>query len=175
MHAGDDNDHRDQGADVIRLLRAGRPRRGQALVEFALVIPIFLLLLFGIIDFSRFVYGNNALNEVAREAARQGTVARRPVVCASLARVACVQTLVQTRVTAINVATADITVICYRIPQSGAAPLDVNQPDTCGLTWKGGDLVKVHISTSMWFVTPLMGQFLSPTIQGDTTWITVNG
>ena len=45
---------------------------GQALVEFALVIPIFLLLLFGLIDGGRYVYMSNVLSQAAREAARVG-------------------------------------------------------------------------------------------------------
>lgn len=48
-----------------------RPRTaGQSLVEFALVLPIFLVLIFGIIDFGRFVYVNSALSQAAREGTR---------------------------------------------------------------------------------------------------------
>ena len=49
---------------------AAHRRRGQALVEFALVIPIFLLVLFGLLDMGRAVYANHTLNQAAREAAR---------------------------------------------------------------------------------------------------------
>ncbi len=41
--------------------------RGQALVEFALVIPIFLVMFFGLFDVGRVVYINNALSEASRE------------------------------------------------------------------------------------------------------------
>ncbi len=44
--------------------------RGQALVEFALVIPMFLAMLFGIVDLGRVVWANNSLANAAREAAR---------------------------------------------------------------------------------------------------------
>jgi len=48
-----------------------RPRSaGQALVEFALVIPIFLALLMGIFDFGRVVWASNSLASAAREGAR---------------------------------------------------------------------------------------------------------
>lgn len=44
--------------------------KGQALVEFALVLPVLLLVLCGIIDFG-WIFGNQLLaNNVSREAAR---------------------------------------------------------------------------------------------------------
>ncbi len=52
-------------------------RRGQALVEFALVIPIFFLLVFGLIDLGRAVFVYNSLAEGAREGARYGAVQAR--------------------------------------------------------------------------------------------------
>src|SRR5688572_17121227 len=45
-------------------------RRGQALVEFALIIPLFLLLLVGIFDLGRAVFAFNTLTNAAREGAR---------------------------------------------------------------------------------------------------------
>lgn len=47
-------------------------RKGQGLVEFALVLPVFLLILFGLIDVGRFVYLNSVLSQAAREGARVG-------------------------------------------------------------------------------------------------------
>jgi Flp pilus assembly protein TadG len=44
--------------------------RGQAMVEFAIVFPIFILLLVGMFDFGRVVWVNNTLATAAREAAR---------------------------------------------------------------------------------------------------------
>lgn len=56
--------------------RAGRPSRsrGQALVEFALVAPIFFLLLFGIIEAGRFILYYQTLNNATREGARYAIV-----------------------------------------------------------------------------------------------------
>ncbi|MCI0584554.1 MAG: pilus assembly protein [Chloroflexi bacterium] len=48
--------------------------RGQALLEFALVIPLFLVMLIGIIDLGRVIWANNAVANAAREAARYATV-----------------------------------------------------------------------------------------------------
>jgi Flp pilus assembly protein TadG len=56
-----------------RIARTSRSR-GQSLVEFALVIPVFLFMLFAIIDVGRFVYLNTTLSQAAREGARLGSV-----------------------------------------------------------------------------------------------------
>lgn len=47
-----------------------RRRRGQSLVEFALILPVFFLLLGGIIDGSWYVFETSALTNSARQAAR---------------------------------------------------------------------------------------------------------
>lgn len=62
---------------VARRLRIGgrvRARRGQSLVEFALVAPVFLLMLFGLVDMGRLVHANSALSQAAREGARVAAV-----------------------------------------------------------------------------------------------------
>jgi Flp pilus assembly protein TadG len=55
------------------MLRRDRTR-GQALVEFALVLPILTLLLAGFWDLGRVVLAQDALNHAAREAARYAIV-----------------------------------------------------------------------------------------------------
>ena len=51
----------------------GRPRqRGQSLVEFALVFPLFILLLAGMIDFGLGLYSYMTINNATRDAARLG-------------------------------------------------------------------------------------------------------
>ena len=49
-------------------MRGGQ--RSQAIVEFAIVAPVLLLLLFGIIDFGRVVYYYVTLNQAVNEGAR---------------------------------------------------------------------------------------------------------
>ena len=53
-------------------MRAPDPRsqRSQALIEFALVSPVLLLLLFGIVDIGRAVFYYDTVNHAAREGAR---------------------------------------------------------------------------------------------------------
>src|SRR5256885_13209599 len=47
-----------------------RRRAGQSMVEFAVLAPIFFLLLLGTIDLGRAVYTYNAISNAAREGAR---------------------------------------------------------------------------------------------------------
>ena len=53
--------------------RAGR-RTGQAVVEFALVLPVFLLLVFGTIEFGRAYLTLHLLTNASREGARVGSL-----------------------------------------------------------------------------------------------------
>lgn len=58
----------------MRRLRGRQRSLGQSLVEFAMVIPVFLLILFGMIDIGRYIYLATAFNQAAREGARFGSV-----------------------------------------------------------------------------------------------------
>jgi len=56
-----------------RALRADT--RGQALVEFALIVPLFLLLVFGVWEFGRAWQVYQTLTDAAREGGRAAVVA----------------------------------------------------------------------------------------------------
>jgi Flp pilus assembly protein TadG len=55
-------------------LRPHRKSRGQGLAEFALVLPVFLAMLIGMVDLGRAVWANNSVANAAREAARFAAV-----------------------------------------------------------------------------------------------------
>jgi len=46
------------------------PQRSQAIVEFSLIAPILIVLLFGVVDFGRLIYVYATLNQAANEGAR---------------------------------------------------------------------------------------------------------
>lgn len=54
-------------------------QRGAVALEFALLLPVFLVILFGTIEFGRMMYGREIVTNAAREGARAGIVARAPV------------------------------------------------------------------------------------------------
>lgn len=57
--------------------RWSRGHVGQALVEFAIVLPVFILLILGFVDLARYVFIQNSLAEAAREGARYAIVEGR--------------------------------------------------------------------------------------------------
>lgn len=64
------------GADpVSRFARWRRSEDGQGLVEFALVVPILLFLIAGLVEFSRAWNVHQVLTDTAREALRNSVVA----------------------------------------------------------------------------------------------------
>jgi Flp pilus assembly protein TadG len=59
---------------TCRRSKAHSRSRGQALAEFALVAPMFLLVFFGIIEAGRFIFYYETLNNATREGARYAIV-----------------------------------------------------------------------------------------------------
>ena len=63
-----------------RLARSAARDRGAAAVEFALLLPVLLLLVFGIIDFGRALNAQITLTQAAREGARIAALGESNVV-----------------------------------------------------------------------------------------------
>ena len=64
-----------------RGIRGSASDRGAAAVEFALVVPVLFLLVFGILDYGRFFFDSVSLRQGAREAARQAVVQKYGASC----------------------------------------------------------------------------------------------
>jgi Flp pilus assembly protein TadG len=69
---------------VARLARAARQERGTALVEFALVLPVLMLILMGIMYYGRYVSYANDENQLASSAARWAAINLNPGASSSL-------------------------------------------------------------------------------------------
>ena len=67
----------------MHLRRLMREEDGAAVVEFALVMPILALIIFGIIDFGRAFYTVNNIISAVREGARYGAILTTPASSAS--------------------------------------------------------------------------------------------
>src|SRR5437879_4190886 len=72
-NGGASNRPRDRILIPVRCHRLCYSKRGQAIVETALLLPILMLLVMGSADLGRVFYYSIAVTNAAREAARQGT------------------------------------------------------------------------------------------------------
>lgn len=59
--------------------RRWKSERGSVMVEFAVVLPIFLLVVWGVVDFARAFYTSNSLAAAVREGARVAAVKKYPL------------------------------------------------------------------------------------------------
>ncbi|NIM95916.1 MAG: pilus assembly protein [Anaerolineales bacterium] len=82
--------------------RRGR-ERGQELVEYAIILPIFLLILMSILDLGRAVYCYSAIQNSAREGARYGVIHPEDV--------AGIEAVVQRKAVGLNPAAMTVTVV----------------------------------------------------------------
>src|SRR5690348_16820187 len=104
-------------ASLLSSVRARlRPRsRGQALVEFALILPVFLLLALAAIDLGRIFYSQITVTNAARAGAVEASYNPTSFVansaCAATNRVMCAATKEATG-SFVTVGTADVALAC---------------------------------------------------------------
>jgi Flp pilus assembly protein TadG len=83
------------------MVQRTRFQKGQSLVEFALVLPVFVVMLFGIMEFGRLWEISNVLTSAAREGARVAAVSEPNV---DRARTAAQTVLTAARITSATIA-----------------------------------------------------------------------
>ncbi len=164
-----------------------RPQRhsaGQALVEFALVIPLFLLLVVATFDGGRLVYMNTVLSQAAREAARVASVEASWVgstdpSCNKLGGPVCPANFEALLTDAQNAANRmiapfgavprqDVLVSC---DAQGASPSGDWTGQSCN-SRSPGSLVSVRVRSVYTAITPIFGELVPPTtLSGYATMI----
>ena len=123
-------------------------RRGQALVEFALVMPIFILLLVAIFDLGRAVFAFNTLTNAAREGARMAIVNQyQPSIIARAKQ--------QTAIVELN--DPSVTVSFYQVNADGTP----NTSTPCALSQIAvGCMATVSFEATYQPITPLIGNII---------------
>lgn len=76
---------------MLLLKKVIQNNRGQALVEFALILPILLLLIIGSMEFGLIIHQYLAVTEAAREGARSAAVGASDAAVTSVVRTAASQ------------------------------------------------------------------------------------
>jgi Flp pilus assembly protein TadG len=131
---------------TTRSRRRGRRTRGQSLVEFALILPLFLLLLAGMIDFGLGLYSYMTIINAARDGARLGSTA-----CAA-ATPAC-SAAISSRVTA---GAGGLSVAVTPTCKTSATATPPNATVSCDSgSAKGGGSVTVTVQYTYQMIWPL--------------------
>ncbi len=122
-------------------------KRGAAAVEFALVVPLLIMMMFGIIGFGILLAQTLALGNAAREAARYGVVDGRT--CAQVIAAA------KSASNSISMRGANVTVTVRRgqtAPGSNVCASSTNKPCTGSVA---GDSVYVQVAYTSKLIIPL--------------------
>jgi Flp pilus assembly protein TadG len=131
---------------LIGRLRTQHAERGAAAVEFALVLPLFLLLLLGTVDFARAFHIQLTLSDAAAQGARTLAVGSTEAAARSAADAALASTLVS--------------------PSEVTYPTAVTCPTTAAAGTATASMTVA--TTNFQFLTPLIGSmFGTVTIRGS--------
>ena len=153
---------------LIRLHRRDRSRsRGQALVEFSLVLIPFLLILMGIIDLGRGIYTYNGVAQASRELARATSVhicdATKPTCTLGTSpETAAVRGTQNTMVPGLAGASAIVTYTCTTMTDATLPSVDC----------PSGSYVKVTVTVPFQVITPVLSM-VAPTTLSSTTHIEI--
>jgi Flp pilus assembly protein TadG len=129
--------------------RVGRSS-GQAMAEFAIVLPVLLIILLAVFDVGRLVFAYNDITNAARNGARVAIVD---------------QTANKARDTAISSAGLGL-----KNSQVQVTYLTDDLSGTCPSPYELGCVAKVAVSYDWQAITPLIGNILGPiTVTTDTT------
>ena len=118
-----------------------RSEKGQSIVEFALVLPILVMLLFGIIDFGRIFHTYLAIDHASREAARTASIGENDA-------------------TIVSTAVASASSIHLTAGQVAVSP---------GGTKSSGSDVTVTITYPINFLTPVVSNLTGPITLSSST------
>jgi hypothetical protein len=128
--------------------RVGRGRRGLSILETAIAIPIFLLILFGIVDIGRVLVAHMTLQHAVREAGRFAVTGRTlPGSSGEHPRLDSIIQVIVTDSSPFPITSGNIHVSSA----SGGA----------GSPGGPGDTVTIEVVYRVVMLTPLIGQFFS--------------
>lgn len=129
-------------------------RRGSAtLVEFALILPLFLLLMFALIDLGRYYWIRETVENAVRQAGRYAVTGQSMT---GDSRVASIQQVAENAMAGLyNPNTTTIAVSSNPVGQSPSS-------GTNGFAGYGGENVTIKISATVGFFTPGIARYFGP-------------
>ncbi len=144
---------------MLRMRRTMLNRKGAAAVEFAMVLPIFALLIFGIIEFGWYFFVQHTIQFATREGTRLALVGgqlKDQDTNNLLSREeSIIKTIKDNAAMAVNPDTLQISI--YPVGSGYTDPDNwETAPPNAGT---GGDYMRVRVSYTFNFITPLIGNF----------------
>lgn len=143
-------------------------RRGQSMVEFAIVLPVFLLVFFGIIDFSLFTYDYVALRNAARAGAQFAITNPTSYSTTDPPVANTIQYIIEENGKPNSLNLSDIQIQYYAIVDGGSA-LECGYYDSSTGTFnsdngytenncltQGNTIIRITLTTTYNFVTPVL-------------------
>lgn len=121
---------------------------GQGLVEFALILPIILLFIMGIIDFGRIIFVYNQVSSAAREAVRIGVV--NPTDCTSMRNTASQSLLLINPPVTVTIQYDNGQTVIGGCPPNGSIPNPMPP----------GARLRVHVLTRVTPYTPIINNII---------------
>jgi Flp pilus assembly protein TadG len=157
---------------LVKRLQAGpMAERGQALVEFTIVVLVFMLFLFGILDAARLFQSWSAVQHSAREGARYGITGRTTCVFNGVTystRADCIVKSSKDATTGmlgggVTGPSGTVRVYCQSFEYNNAYAAQGNTTENCTGTSAGDqcDAEEVKVTYNHKFITPLL-QFAAP-------------
>lgn len=122
-----------------------RSANGQTMVEFAMVAPLFFLLIFGIIEYGRLFFTQMELEEAVQEAGRYASTGNSE---GGLTRLASIEAVLQQDAVNINVPIANIQISSL-----------INGVWVSGSAGGPSDTVLIQVTMNMNLLTPMIGQY----------------
>ena len=142
---------------MSRFLRRRDRSRGQSLVEFALILPIFLLILFGLFDMGRAVYYWSTINNASREAARELIVDQTFVMVSGQPVYTHARDVAKQHAVAVNLQDSEV-YVDFRDPDTLETPDTCEIPDPTHI--RLGCFAVVEIDIPFTPATPVIGQLV---------------
>lgn len=124
-------------------------RRGQSLVEFALIVPLFFLLVFGVTDFGRLFFTQMTLQHALREAGRFAVTGNKiPDPENSGQMLSRVNSIIEVA----RKAAAGVDITGISVSSQGGGSGSAGGP---------GDTVTISLTSTLRIITPIIGRFFS--------------
>jgi hypothetical protein len=158
--------------------------RGQSLVEFALVIPVFVLVVLGLIDAARLVYLNSTVSQAAREGARVGSVessyrGSSDSACGTLGGPVCpssdtaLLSDIRTGANRMMVPFGSVDDVYMSCVESTSSPPSGSWTSSSCSKNTSGNVMSVRVTSDFHPLTPFLSEWIGLTLSGSAT-MTIN-